>query len=237
MAEAGLHPAPNELEIASMRSRRTTATLAVKTVATKIETSEVVSQAPLARPAPPVVDQRDQRTQRRVTKTMAPVSHEPTASVTARVPKVVFDSRLKRVFTLGVVAALMAVAFTAAQYIPPPAKWFSTTGTLVIESKPAGVQLLVDGEVRGVTPLTLKLNTGLHKVELRHGTPRVFNVFVTKGDIASQYIEFPAVRPRRQPAPQPAPIAADLPAHNSTAVDTVPTTTPDPSPQSTPPTP
>jgi hypothetical protein len=57
--------------------------------------------------------------------------------------------------------------------------------------------------------VTLKVNEGVHKVELRHGTPRVFNVYVTKGDRVSQYIEFPPARARRPAAaqPQPAPPA------------------------------
>jgi hypothetical protein len=101
--------------------------------------------------------------------------------------------RMKGMFKLGVLGVFMAGAFTAAQYIPPPAKLFSTTGELVVETKPDGVELLVDGQKQGVTPLTLKLKAGSHQVELRGmGKPRVFNVFVTKGDRVSQYIEFPA---------------------------------------------
>jgi hypothetical protein len=133
-------------------------------------------------------------------------------------------ARAKTLFKVGVIAALMAAAFTAAQYVPPPAKLFSTTGTLVVESKPEGVQLFIDGQLQGVTPVTLKLTAGVHKVELRHGTPRVFNVYVTKGDRVSQYIEFPVVTRARRPA---APQAAPAPAPEPTIEDkpeTTPTT-------------
>jgi hypothetical protein len=113
----------------------------------------------------------------------------------------------------------MAAAFTAAQYIPPPAKLFSTTGTLVVESKPEGVQVFVDGQLQGVTPMTLQVIAGMHKVELRHGTPRIFNVYVAKGDRVSQYIELP-IRARRPAAPQPAPPPPPAPGVD----DTTPTT-------------
>ncbi|MHC1742534.1 MAG: protein kinase [Syntrophobacteraceae bacterium] len=39
-------------------------------------------------------------------------------------------------------------------------------GTLRLESKPSGAQVLVDGDVKGLTPLELKLPTGSHEVRL-----------------------------------------------------------------------
>jgi PEGA domain-containing protein len=141
---------------------------------------------------------------------MAPEVEQPEESVFAAVTSILLNARANNLFKFGVVAALMAAAFTAAQYIPSPAKLFSSTGTLVVESKPEGVQLFVDGKLEGVTPVTLKVSAGVHKVELRHGTPRVFNVYVTKGDRVSQYIEFPAVRARRAAPPPPPPPAPAL---------------------------
>jgi serine/threonine protein kinase len=216
MAEAGVRPTPNELEMASMRPRRSGTMLTVKTNIQKTSTPNIETPSPnIAAPSPtiappsppPVVPQRP------VVQTMAPEIEEPQESVFAPVTTLLFDARAKKLFKFGVVAALMAAAFTAAQYIPPPAKLFSSTGTLVVESKPEGVQVLVDGQLQGVTPVTLKVNAGVHKVELRHRTTRVFNVYVTKGDRVSQYIEFPPARARRpaasQPQPAPAPPTED----------------------------
>ena len=104
------------------------------------------------------------------------------------------------VINIALEGLMLAGAFTAAQYIPPPAKLFSSTGTLIVETKPLGLEVRVDGQPKGVTPLTLELKAGRHEVELRGvGKARVFNVFVTKGDRVSQYVEFPAtaVRPRK----------------------------------------
>ena len=66
------------------------------------------------------------------------------------------------------IIGLMSGAFTAAQFIPAPEWMFANTGTLVVESNPQGVKVLVNGQPQGVTPLTLKVESGIHEVEL-HG--------------------------------------------------------------------
>ena len=211
MAEAGVRATPNELEMVSMKPRPSGAMLTVKTNIQKTPTPNIEAPSPIvAAPLPAIAPPSPPPAvpQRPVIQTLAPEVEEPQESVFAPVTTLLFDARAKNLFKFGVVAALMAAAFTAAQFIPPPAKLFSSTGTLVVESKPEGVQVLVDGQPQGVTPVTLKVNAGVHKVELRHGTPRVFNVYVTKGDRVSQFIEFPAVRARRPAAPQPQPAPA-----------------------------
>src|SRR6185295_7314662 len=66
------------------------------------------------------------------------------------------------------------------------------TGTLNIESKPAGARVLVDNEMRGVTPLSLALSPGSHMIELHGGAePRTVPVMITAGAQTSQYIELP----------------------------------------------
>jgi hypothetical protein len=157
---------------------------------------------------------------------MAPEIEEPEENALAPVTNLLLSARAKNLFKIGVVAALMAAAFTAAQYIPPPAKLFSTTGTLVVESKPEGVQLFIDGQLQGVTPLTLKVTAGMHKVELRHGTPRIFNVYVTRGDRVSQYIELPVIRARRPVTPQAAPRLPEPGVDDTTRITPEPPTAP-----------
>lgn len=88
-------------------------------------------------------------------------------------------------------ALLMACAFTAAQFVQPPEWLFSNTGTLVIESNPQGVTVNINGKAHGVTPLTLKVEAGIHEVELHGpGKPKIFKVHVTRGDRVAQFIEF-----------------------------------------------
>jgi hypothetical protein len=66
------------------------------------------------------------------------------------------------------------------------------TGTLVVTSNPDGVATFVDGEPKGMTPVTLTLSAGQHMVELRGaGEPRTIPVTITAGTQATQYIELP----------------------------------------------
>ena len=55
---------------------------------------------------------------------------------------------------------------------------------------------MVDGELRGATPLTLTLAAGSHVVELRNGgAPRSIPVTIAAGAQATQYIELPKTGP------------------------------------------
>jgi hypothetical protein len=65
-------------------------------------------------------------------------------------------------------------------------------GTLVVTSNPDGVAAFVDGEPKGMTPVTVTLSAGPHLVELRGpGEPRTIPVTITAGMQATQYIELP----------------------------------------------
>jgi hypothetical protein len=97
----------------------------------------------------------------------------------------------KKFLWVALMLLLMTTAFTSAQFIRPPEWLFSTTGTLVIESNPQGIKVFVNGQPHGVTPLTLKVQAGIHEVELQGpGKPKLFKVHVTRGDRVAQYIEF-----------------------------------------------
>jgi hypothetical protein len=64
-------------------------------------------------------------------------------------------------------------------------------GTLVVQSRPAGVQVVVDGVDRGMTPARLSVTPGAHILELRgRGTPRVIPINVVAGTQVSHYVEF-----------------------------------------------
>src|SRR6185295_2582908 len=64
------------------------------------------------------------------------------------------------------------------------------TGTLMVQSNPAGVPIDIDGKASGVTPATLSLTAGTHTLQLRAGgPPKTMTVSVTAGAQVSQYIE------------------------------------------------
>jgi hypothetical protein len=65
-----------------------------------------------------------------------------------------------------------------------------TSGTVRVDSKPAGAQVAVDGQSRGATPLTMTLSAGAHVMELSAGgEPRVIPITVGSGETLGQYVE------------------------------------------------
>ena len=95
---------------------------------------------------------------------------------------------------LAALAALLVVVvaggfFAARKFFPPPPP-SAKTGTLVITTNPGGVQAVVDGQLRGVTPLTMTLAPGQHVLELRGvGEPRTLPVTIAAGTQVAQYVE------------------------------------------------
>lgn len=64
-------------------------------------------------------------------------------------------------------------------------------GELVVQSRPEGAQVKIDGEVKGVTPLTIRLDRGAHVLEVQTGNsePRVIPLMIQGGVQTSQYVE------------------------------------------------
>src|SRR5580765_8859257 len=93
----------------------------------------------------------------------------------------------------GVVTAVVAiVALVGSRWIFAPAAAPSGTGTVSIITNPAGAQVIVDGEARGVTPVTLTLKAGVHVMQLRGaGQSRSMPVAIAANTTISQYIELP----------------------------------------------
>ena len=88
--------------------------------------------------------------------------------------------------------ALIGGAVFAARRLATPTVAPAGAGTLAVSTNPAGAQVIVDGEARGVTPLTLTLNAGAHVMVLRGaGMTRSIPVAIAAGTAISQYIELP----------------------------------------------
>lgn len=64
-------------------------------------------------------------------------------------------------------------------------------GELVVQSRPASARVSVDGEERGVTPITMALPAGAHVLEVQIGKsePRVIPLTIQTGVQTAQYIE------------------------------------------------
>jgi hypothetical protein len=100
---------------------------------------------------------------------------------------------------LAAAAALVLLAsggaFFGRQYLMPSAA-AEAPGTLVVTTNPAGVPVVVDGQSRGVTPLTVELAPGSHELRLEaEGGPRVIPFTVSSGNTVSQTLELPKASP------------------------------------------
>ena len=70
------------------------------------------------------------------------------------------------------------------------------TGTVTVVTRPAGAQVTIDGDARGVTPLTISLSPGAHTLGVRHGDQeRVVPVTVTAGGDIVRDLEMNVAEP------------------------------------------
>ena len=69
-------------------------------------------------------------------------------------------------------------------------------GELVVQSRPPGARVSVDGSDRGVTPITLRLPSGAHVLEVQVGKsePRVIPLTIQPNVQTAQYIELQGVQ-------------------------------------------
>jgi hypothetical protein len=185
--ESGLRPAPRDLDLQQSRSLRIAPPAPPKPPAPTPIMVATAKPAPVAKPAAAAPTPKRDVWQ---AHDVAPprFAQSGTAIENERKP---MSATFRKVLLVAGIIGLMTVAFTAAQFIPVPEWMFAQSGTLVIESTPQGVKVSVNGKPQGVTPLTLRVEAGIHEVELHGpGKPKIFKVHVTRGDRVAQYIEF-----------------------------------------------
>jgi len=93
-----------------------------------------------------------------------------------------------------VAAALVGVALAVGLAVLVPRWWAGATasrvGQLAIISQPAGAEVVVDQEPRGVTPVTLSLPVGTHSVFLSRGdVSRSFDVTIKAGNEVLHHVD------------------------------------------------
>ena len=91
-----------------------------------------------------------------------------------------------------VVALTSGGVFAARRYFSAPAETAPATGTVVVNTEPAGAAVVIDGEAHGSTPVSATLKTGAHTIELsKDGVRRTMTVNVSANQQLSQFIEMP----------------------------------------------
>ena len=97
----------------------------------------------------------------------------------------------KALLVAAAVIVLAGGGVFASRYVSGRGAAAPTTGTLVVQSNPAGVQVFVDGTDHGQTPARISVSPGAHILELRgRGVPRVIPLTVNAGAEVSHTVEF-----------------------------------------------
>ena len=93
---------------------------------------------------------------------------------------------------VAVLAVTTAGLFATRQRFSPAAAPV-TTGTVTVNTDPAGAEVLVDGTARGRSPIRLSLAAGAHTLVVQGagGEPRTIPITITAGAEVSQYLELP----------------------------------------------
>jgi hypothetical protein len=104
------------------------------------------------------------------------------------------DARLQGSARTTAIVALVAVlgglAWGYARWMPVTAAE-PRPATLRIETQPAAAEVIIDGQRRGTTPLSLSLSSGAHAVMLRRGNEeRALSVTLAAGADVTHHVEF-----------------------------------------------
>jgi serine/threonine protein kinase len=201
MVDCHLDAAPQELQMGAETSpgRVRTVTLNIGRPIATLPPEPAWTQEPAV--TPPAVEELDSADPWGTVRSSEPVwrqgsDPEPYAFLrelaATAVARVAGGSGFNKFLPIAVLIIMLSAGFVLTQFALS-----SGTGTLLVESNPQGVAVLVDGQPYGVTPLMLEVKSGRHEVELRGpGKPKIFNVHVTQGDRVVQYVEFAATRRR-----------------------------------------
>jgi hypothetical protein len=123
-------------------------------------------------------------------------------------------SRWLAIAALGMLALAPVPALVAAVAQSGPAL-AAPIGTLVVETEPAGIEVRVDGALRGLSPLRVTVPAGQRDVQLRYdGMERSMSMRVAPGEIVRQSATFAraVALPVETPLPVPPPEPATRPA-------------------------
>jgi hypothetical protein len=117
---------------------------------------------------------------------------QPVAAVRESVPATAAPSRLKlAAAALLLIGLTSAITLGALRYMAAPVA-ADGMGTLVVQTNPSGAAVDIDGQSRGVTPLTLALPPGRHTLKLTNeGNVRSMPLTIVAGGQVSQLIELP----------------------------------------------
>jgi len=94
--------------------------------------------------------------------------------------------------SVALVAVMSGGTMAARRYLAAAPTTAPATGTLAIQTNPAGASVVIDGQASGVTPLSVSLSAGPHTLELSaDGVHRTIPITMAARAELSQFIEMP----------------------------------------------
>jgi len=94
--------------------------------------------------------------------------------------------------SVALVAVMSGGTMAARRYLAASPATAPATGTLAIQTNPAGASVVIDGQANGVTPLSVTLSAGPHTLELSaNGVHRTIPITMAARAELSQFIEMP----------------------------------------------
>jgi hypothetical protein len=94
--------------------------------------------------------------------------------------------------SVALVALMSGGTMAARRYLAASPATVPATGTLAIQTNPAGASVVIDGQANGVTPLSVSLSAGPHTLELTaNGVHRTIPITMAARAELSQFIEMP----------------------------------------------
>jgi len=120
--------------------------------------------------------------------TAPPPVEQVRQSVSAKNPMTKFKLAAAAVLLIGLTSA---ITLGALRYMAAPVA-ADGMGTLIVQTNPSGASVDVDGQPRGMTPLTLSLSPGRHTLKLANeGNVRSMPITIVASGQMSQLIELP----------------------------------------------
>ena len=157
---------------------------------TAVDDSPTAEVSPAVQPEPPA----DVPVEERADEQDEPVSVEAVPAWKRVLQNAVNTVSQRRVAAIVAVLVVVASAgtFAARGYFAA-----APIGTLIVNTNPTGVAVVIDGQHRGSTPLTLDLAPGDHLLQIvsNDGHVRKIPVTIAEGREVAQFIELPTVAP------------------------------------------
>jgi hypothetical protein len=116
----------------------------------------------------------------------------PHTSASQSDPRATFNRTRLIAAAVVVIAVTSGGVMAARRYFTAPPAAAPVTGTVAINSDPAGANVVIDGQAHGTTPTSAALGVGPHTIELSSdGVRRTLNINVTANTQISQFVEMP----------------------------------------------